>query len=83
MELFQAPAGWEVYRSTLKDLSRPGRYVADVDGAVKETSLDGRVALTVKQLQDLKAGEVITGIHGDRVLDRDEFMKPDRKRCAP
>ncbi|MFG2292893.1 hypothetical protein [Streptomyces sp. NPDC048603] len=82
VELFRAPAGWEVYRSTLKDLNRPGTYVADIDGAVKGSSLDSEVTFTIKQLQDLKAGKVITGIDGGKVMERDEFLKPDSKRCS-
>ncbi|QES48726.1 hypothetical protein DEJ50_13715 [Streptomyces venezuelae] len=81
VELFSTPSGWHVYESTLRDLSRPGKYVANLDGAVKGSSLEGRVVFTVEKLQALNAGEVVTGISGDKIMDRSEFMKADAKRC--
>ncbi|MFG2292894.1 hypothetical protein [Streptomyces sp. NPDC048603] len=81
VELLSAPAGWQIYESTLKDLSRPGKYIADMSGAVEGSSLDGRVTFTAEELQELKSGQVITGIHGGKKVDRDKFMKVDQKRC--
>lgn len=83
VELFTPPGGWDVNTTTLTELRNPDPYVAKVDGAIETRGLDGRVEFTVEKINNLGAGEVLTGTKGEKVMDRAKFLKPSSGRCKP
>ncbi|MFD6890209.1 hypothetical protein [Streptomyces sp. NPDC059957] len=83
VKFFTTPVGWEVNDTTLTELRDPGLYVAKIDGAMGTRSLNGRMAFTAEKINKLNAGEVLTGTKGEKVMDREQFVKPSSGRCKP
>ncbi|MFD6890208.1 hypothetical protein [Streptomyces sp. NPDC059957] len=84
IDLFTPPDGFKVTESTLTSLESTGEYVANVRGVVGvEDSLTGKLSFTVDKVNKLSAGKVLTGVNGDKVMDRAKFMKSSSERCKP
>ncbi|MFE3553351.1 hypothetical protein ACFXKW_00480 [Streptomyces sp. NPDC059193] len=82
IDLFTAPPGYTVTDATLQELSDSEEYAAVVRGVAHgKDAVDGRLVFTLRQVDVLGSGKVLTGIEGDKVMDRAKFLKPSSAQC--
>jgi hypothetical protein len=77
---FDTPAGWETVDNTLSVLEPETRYTV---GFATVGGRDSRIRFTLEDLEDLRPGEVLTGIvNRERVVSDSDFVDAAEQDCG-
>lgn len=81
INLLSPPDGYKVNDSTLTEFQPSKKYSAAIDGSIGSKGLSGYVDFSLEKIDKLSPGKVLTGLHGDKVVNRKDFLKSPPSRC--
>ncbi|MFC9825165.1 hypothetical protein ACFWG6_32060 [Streptomyces erythrochromogenes] len=81
INLLSPPAGYKVNAATLTEIQPSKAYVAAIDGSIGTKGVSGRLPFSLEKIAKLSPDEVLTGLHGDKVVNRKDFLKSPPSRC--
>ncbi|MFJ9943000.1 hypothetical protein [Streptomyces erythrochromogenes] len=81
IDLFSPPEGYKVNAATLTEIHPSKAYVATIRGSVGTKGISGHLPFSPKKIDELDPGKVLTGLHGDKLMNRKDFLKSPRGKC--
>ncbi|MEU6211877.1 hypothetical protein ABZ891_18485 [Streptomyces sp. NPDC047023] len=81
IDLFSPPDGYQAKEATLAEIQPLKKYTATIRGSIGTKALSGHVDFSLEKVEKLEAGKVTTGLDGNKVASRKDFLKSPPPRC--
>ncbi|WP_158943837.1 hypothetical protein [Streptomyces sp. NRRL S-378] len=81
INLFSPPDGYKVNVATLTKIQPSKTYVAKIRGSIGSKGISGRLPFSLEKIDELSPDKVLAGLHGDKVVNRKDFLKSPPSRC--
>ncbi|MFJ3860444.1 hypothetical protein ACIPRL_29975 [Streptomyces sp. NPDC090085] len=75
IDLFSTPDGYRVNEATLTEIQPSSKYAASTRGSIGTKGISGRLDFSPEKVDELDAGKVVTGLDGDKAVNRKDFLK--------